>query len=258
MARPLIVAAAALVPASLAFASHTAQACSCSAPRPHMLSPMREGKAPLNARVRVVVPTYLSGQLALRKHDGADVSVKRIDSPLQSSAHVELVPDKPLDADTRYDVAFVNPKEHPSTYIFGTFVTGNALDTTAPVAPKIGKAVVNAHRSSMMTSCAVHTPWVQVPSSGARDPDRDDARLLHAVWMSNSRGVVDLNAPPTAYLVENDGKIKLGRTSYCDPDEFPLPMAGSVTLSIAAIDEAGNRSAVQRVNFVIPIPTEAP
>jgi len=256
MPRHLIVAAA-LFTTPLALTTHAAHACSCVAPQPHMLSPAHVGKTPLNARVRVVLPTYLPGRLALRKHDGAEVPVKRIDSPLQSSAHVELVPDNPLDADTRYDVAFINSKDHPSTYIFGTFVTGDVADTKAPVAPKIGKAVVNAHRSSAMTSCAVHTPWVQVFLGGARDPDRDDARLLHAVWMSNSRGVVDLNAPPTAYLVEKDGKIKLGRTSYCDPDEFPLPTGGTVTLAIAAIDEAGNRSAVQRVNVTMTSPPEA-
>lgn len=108
-----------------------------------------------------------------------------------------------------------------------------------------------------MGSCAVSSPWAEIFASGARDPDRDDASVLHAVWTSNDRGVVDLNAPPTAYLIEKNGKIKLGKTSYCDPDEFPLPAQGTVKIAIAAIDEAGNRSAVQRIGLVMPTPVEA-
>lgn len=193
----------------------------------------------------------------LRKHHGDEVPAKRIDSPMQSIAHVELIPDKSLEPDTRYEVAFVAADQHPSTLVFGTFMTGNAPDAQAPVPPKMGKPVVNAHRGSAMTSCAVSTPWIQIATSDARDPERDGARLLHAVWMSNAKGAIDLNGPPTAFLMERDGKIRLGRTSHCDPDEFPLPTKGTITLAIAAVDEAGNRSAVQRMNVTMSHPAEA-
>lgn len=253
MTRHLILACAALLAAPLALVTH-ADACSCAAPEPHMLSPARLTKAPLNAHVRVAVPSYLTGRLALRKHGGGEIAVKRIDSPVRGMAFADLVPEKPLEADTRYEVAFIRPDQHPSTLVFGTFVTGTAADTTAPIAPKLEKTTVNAQRSISFSSCSVNTPWVHIGASGARDPDRNDAQLLHAVWASNARGTIDLNAPPTAYLLEKDGKIKLGKSSLCDPNEFPLPAQGNLTLAIAAVDEAGNRSAVQKINVVVGRP----
>ncbi len=257
MTRQLILACAALVAAPLVLTTHAAHACSCVEPQPYLLSPSTSHPAPLNARVRVALPKYLAGKLSLRKHRGAEIIVKRTDSPLPNTAHVELVPAQLLDADTRYEVALVNPELHPSTLVFGTFMTGNSTDTSAPLPAKISKTIVNGHRASAMTSCGVSTPWVEVSLSGARDPDRTDAQLLYAVWASNARGIIDLNAPPTAYLFEKNGKIKLGRISYCDPDEFPLPRQGALTLAIATIDEAGNRSSVQRVGLVMTAPVEA-
>jgi hypothetical protein len=222
-----------------------------------VLSPNRYTNPPLNTRVRVLLPVYPKGQLVLRKHQGANVPTKRFDSPLQNSSHVELVPEKPLDADTRYEVALLRADQHPSTLVFGTFVTGQATDTTAPSAPKISRAVVNGHRSSAMTSCASHTPWAEVFLTGAKDPDRNDALLLYAVWASNGRAPIDLNAPPTADIQEEGGKLKLGKTSYCDPEDFPLPTRGTVQLAIVVVDEAGNRSAVQRANLTMSSPPEA-
>jgi len=199
----------------------------------------------------------VTGKIVLRKHQGADVTVKRIDSPLPSMAHVDLVPAQPFEADTRYEVALVNPAEHPSTLVFGTFVTGTSADTTPPSPPQISKTIVNGRRSSAGTSCAVGTPWAEVFLSGGRDPDRDEAELLYAVWASNAQGILDLNGPPTAFLVEYKGKLKLGKTSYCDSDEFPLPRQGAVKLAIATVDEAGNRSSIQRVGLVMTPAAEA-
>lgn len=250
MTRNLVFSA--LVASPLVLATHASHACSCVEPEPRLLSPSRSVKAPRNSSVRVVIPTHLKGKLTLRKHRGGEIDARRIDSPLPNAAHVELTPVQTLDADTRYEVALIRPDEHPSTLVFGTFVTANDSDTKAPTRAKIGKTTVNGHRAMAMTSCGVNTPWAEIFLSDARDPDRDDARLLYAVWASKSPGGIDTKAPPTAFLVPHDGKIKLGRTSYCDPDDFPLPRSGTVTLAIATIDEAGNRSPVQNVNLVIP------
>jgi hypothetical protein len=252
MTRHLVFALSALLATPLLLTTHAAQACSCVPPEPRLLSPSRSVKAPRNARVRVVIPDYTTGKLVLRKHRGGEIDAKRVASPLPNATQFELTPVQPLDADTRYEVALVSPDRHPSTLVFGTFVTGIDSDTNAPTRPKINKTTVNAQRHSDMTSCAVRTPWAEISLSDVRDPERDDAHLLYAVWAPNPRGAIDTNAPPTAYLKQHDGKVKLGRTSYCDPDDFPWPRSGSVTLAIAAVDEAGNRSPLQNVNLFIP------
>lgn len=258
MNRHIVVVFPTLLALSLALVTHGAHACSCVPPKPELLAPSHQLPAPLNTHARIFLPAYPKGQLVLRKHRGTDVTTKRIDSPLQNSSYVDLVPEKPLDAETRYEVALIRPDVHPSTLVFGTFVTGQASDTLAPLAPKISRAAVNGDRASAMTSCSVNTPWIEVfLAATAHDPDRDQAQLLYAVWASQGRTAVDLNAPPTAYIQEDRGKLKLGRTSYCDPDEFPLPTRGTVQLAIAAVDEAGNRSPVQRTSLVMSTPVEA-
>jgi hypothetical protein len=257
MPRSVITISLALLAAPLLLLNHDANACSCSPPQPKMLSPARLSSAPVNSRVRVVLPKFLKGNLVLRKHKGADVPFQRIDSSNQYMPDVEIVPKSKLDSNTRYEVALVNPEEHPTTFVFGTFVTGSDIDSVAPTDAKITRTVVNAHRSSVMTSCAVGTPWVQVFLNKSEDPGHTDVPVLYAVWASTGKNKIDLNAPPIAFVEEKDGILKLGRTSYCDPDDFPLPMNGSVSLAIAAVDQAGNRSALQRTTVVISSPPEA-
>lgn len=257
MNRPAFLLVTAAFAASCAFVTHGAYACSCSPPQPRVLAPMHATNAPTTSHVRVVLPTYLKGQLILRQHQGPDVATKRFDSPMTSISHVELVPEKPLSANTRYEIALVRSEQHPSTLVFGTFATGQTTDTVAPSAPKITNTAVNGHRWSTMTSCAVSTPWIEMTLQPAKDPERDDAQVLYGVWASNAKGVVDLNAPPTAFVEQDKGKLKLGRLSYCDFDEFPLPTQGSLTLAVAALDESGNRSAVQRVTVKMSKPPEA-
>jgi len=256
MTRIFINISLALLAAPLLLLSHDANACSCSPPRPKMLSPARLSNAPVNTHVRIVLPKYLKGTLAFRKHQGADVPFQRIDSSNQYMPDVEIVPNGRLEPNTRYEVALVNPEEHPSTFVFGTFMTGSDIDSVAPTNPKITRTVVNAHRSSAMTSCAVNTPWAQIFLNKSEDPEHTDVPVLYAVWAATGKNKIDLNGPPIAFVEEKDGKLKLGRTSYCDPDHFPLPKNGSVSLAIAAVDQAGNRSAVQRTSIVISSPPE--
>lgn len=258
MIRPALPAVATLFIASGVFVTHHAHACSCSPPQPQLLAPMHTTNAPTSSHVRIALPTYLNkGRVVLRQHLGAEVPSKMVESPMSSISHVDLIPEKPLAPNTRYEVALVRPEQHPSTLVFGTFATGQTVDTQAPSAPKIKSTVVNGQRWSTMTSCSVNTPWIEMTLQTSVDPARDDAQMLYGVWASNGRGVVDLNAPPTAFVQEEKGKLKLGRLSYCDFDEFPLPTKGSLTLAVAAIDESGNRSAVQRVTVTMSKPVEA-
>ena len=231
-------------------------ACSCVEPEPVLLSPSGPANAPLNARVRVVIPGYRAGKLSFRKHAGGEVAAQRVESPLASSTQVELRPEQPLEPGARYDVAMVDSARHPSTLVFGTFHTGTDTDRAAPTSAKLGRANVNGARWSTGTSCAVDTPWVEIPIAAGKDPGRDGAELSYAVWKADGQGAIDTTAPPTAYLQAREGKLKLGRTSHCDPDDFPLPRAGTVTLAIATLDEAGNRSPVQRLSFAITLPAK--
>lgn len=257
MNRLTIVTSLTLLAVSLVCITNDVDACSCVPPRPVLLSPESSVKAPVNTHVRIALPSYLKGTLVFRKHKGADIPFQRFNSPAQRTPHIALVPSQNLEPDTRYEIALVNPEAHPSTFVFGTFVTGTDVDSTAPTNPKITRAVVNAHRSSMMTSCAVSTPWAQIFLNKSEDPDKTDMPVLYAVWSASGKEKIDLNGPPTAFVREDGGKLKLGRTSYCDPDEFPLPSSGTVSLAIAAVDSAGNRSAVQRTSLVMSAPIEA-
>jgi hypothetical protein len=206
-------------------------------------------KAPLNTLVRAMIPIDTQAKLVLRKHQGPEIAVKRSEARLQLAARIELVPEQPLEPDTQYEVVLVESSSHPSHYVFGAFTTGNTMDTTAPLAATIGKSKVYWPPYVDRSDCHPNTPAAFVSLTGARDPDRNDARLLHVIWAPNARGIIDIEAPPTAYRFDDKGEIQLGNTSFCDMDDFPLPKRGPLTIAIATIDEAGNRSPVQRVTL---------
>jgi hypothetical protein len=228
-----------------------AGACSCAGPKLTLLSPERVDDAPLNARVRVEAPVRqggASGKIVLRAVGGAAIAATaRSFSPGGAVEITELVPQAPLAASTRYEVALVDPEQYPSTIVFGTFRTGTATDTKAPRLDRVGAA--SAHRSKRPGggSCQVPGPWVVIEGVGASDPGRAGAQLAFGVWLGDASGGVDASKPPTAIVTAFRGALHVGRTSLCDPRDFPLPKGKSVWLGVAAIDEAGNASAVRRV-----------
>src|SRR6185369_686768 len=94
----------------------------------------------------------------------------------------------------------------------------------------------------VMSSCATSDPWITV--DGLSATDRQGAQIAWAVWRADASGTIDDTKPPAATLLANDkGILTLGRTSTCDPHTFALPDKGIVTLGLAALDEAGNKSA---------------
>src|SRR4051812_31398136 len=82
-----------------------AHACSCREPPPVLLTPDRNDEAPLNTRVRVEVP--MAGDVpdvVLRVHQGDVVPATKRATKGAWLASVEIVPKKPLDPKTRYEI----------------------------------------------------------------------------------------------------------------------------------------------------------
>lgn len=232
--------------------SEPADACSCVEPEPEMISPSNVGLAPINARVRVALPGPGTGagqhQIVLRVRGGKAVPVQRRESVVSSRVYVELVPEAPLAPDTRYEVAVVVKDRRPGTLVFGTFETGTETDTAPPTGGKLGKPEVYKTSPWSGTSCSIGSPWVSIPvTAKGSDPGHAGARSLYAVWVADAGGRIDTRAPATTFLAPVEGALTLGKTSYCDPDDFPLPPRGRLTIGVALIDEAGNHGAVQRM-----------
>ncbi|HEU4408253.1 MAG TPA: hypothetical protein VFS43_23525 [Polyangiaceae bacterium] len=250
---PALAAAATTLAAPGGPGEREAGACSCMGPRLTLLSPERVDNAPVNARVRAEVPASrlpgsAANKLVLRAVGGAEVAVTmRTFAPGGRVEVVELVPRASLEPSTRYEVAFVDPEQYPSTIVFGTFRTGGAADTTPPRLGRLGPA--SAHRSKRAGggSCQIAGPWVVVEGVRADDPDRAGAQLSFGVWLGDASGGIDASKPPTTIVSASRRVLHVGRTSLCDPHDFPLPKAGPIWLGIAALDEAGNASPLRRV-----------
>lgn len=248
---PFAFLSAAVTLAAMA-ATHDAGACSCVGPQLVLVGPSQVDDAPLNTKVRVETPSggYAGGggNVVLRVHGGANVATtSRTLTPGGWLATVELTPNAPLAPSTQYEVAVVDPSAHPSTTVLGAFKTGTAADTTAPRLDSVGNATVFRNPNAMGSACQVPGPWVQIDAVTAEDPGRPGARLLFGVWLGDAAGNVDPKKPPTGILSAHNHTLHLGQQSVCDPHSFPVPKAGIMWVGIAALDEAGNASAMRKV-----------
>lgn len=247
---------ASLVAGALMFALvrvEDAGACSCMGPRDVLVAPLRTESAPLNTRVRLETP---AGQLAngrvkqplFRVHGGANVETTSrawADGYLQ---FFELTPKTPLAPNTQYEVAVVDTAEFPSTTVLGTFKTGTTSDTTAPKLGAIGSATAHGNAHAGGGDCSITGPWIDIGPVAAEDPGRPDAKLLYAIWVGDTTGNIDTTKPPAGLFTPYQGMVTAGKRSLCDPHDFPLPpKAQFVHLAIAAVDEAGNTSATQKL-----------
>jgi hypothetical protein len=257
--RPLFVfCALAALPA------RDADACSCAAGPPAMITP--GPIAPLNAHVRIEVASYASTSsvFELRVHKGAPVATtSKKTSPGLVDA-TELVPLAPLAPHTRYDVAEIVRDMHPPIVVFGTFETGDAADTTAPRIDRNG--VAQAHSLSavragsgfhvLRSTCSAVEPRIEIEGIHASDPGRADAKLAFAIWRAEASGRIDDTRAPAATLLANGDSLVIGRSSICDPHNFALADKGVVVLGVAAVDEAGNKSPTRtlRVDMSAAVP----
>ncbi len=224
-----------------------AGACSCLGPRPALLTPDRVDDAPLNTRVRLELPTGTTSSVVLREHGGPDVPVTRRGSPSGMLTMVELSPVSPLLPSKQYEVALIDPQRHPATTVIGTFRTGTAIDATHPRLDAMGAPAVYRNPQPMGAACQVGGPWIDIDGIVAVDPERPAAQLLVAVWVGDGFGRFDTSRVPDAIYKPYEATITVGQRSLCDPRSFPFPKGGQVALAFAAVDEAGNASAIRRI-----------
>jgi hypothetical protein len=226
-----------------------ARACSCMGPHDTFVGPAGDD-VPIGAVVRVAVPTRSShapAAVVVGEVGGSKVDAGVRSWPDGQLTVIELRPTARLKPTTRYEVAVVDPKAYPSTRVFGTFQTGAGEDRTAPKLDAIGTAVakVNAHPNG--GSCGIAGPWIEIGPVHAEDPGRPNAQLMFAVWAADAAGHIDTAKPPQALVQPYQGTITLGRSSLCDPHDFPIPKAPFLALAIAAIDESGNLSPARKL-----------
>jgi hypothetical protein len=239
--------------AAVASGEREVGACSCSGPETTLLGPERVDDVPLNTKVRVEVPAQSIGGVGavpmLRVHGRATpiATTTRVIAPGGWASFVELTPSAPLEPSTQYEVATVDTSKVPPNRVFGTFRTGRATDTTAPRVDSMGPAVAYKNTNAMGSMCMVPGPWVTIEGVVADDPGRRDAQLVFAVWLGDASGAIDTRKAPTSLERAHGGRLDLGQTSLCDPHAFPFPKTPFVWIGIAAMDEAGNTSAVRRM-----------
>lgn len=228
-----------------------AAACSCAMPEPEMLSPRRGVAAPLDTKVRVLLPVHRgNGRLELRKVGRGALAVRSTKSSLGELDLIELTPVQPLDPIGQYSVAWIDDTKSPSTLVFGAFRTSSERDSTAPALEALGPAVVHRIPSAIGSMCQLPNPWVEISGVRASDPGRPNAAPLIGVWLANAAGRIDTQKPPTSVLpVGENGVLRISNASLCNPLKFPFPPRGNVVLGIAAVDDAGNASSHRTVRL---------
>lgn len=229
-----------------------AGACSCIDPDLLFVGPDRSSEAPLNAHVRIEVPAPTTQPVDVVVRASAtgqkvDVTERRIKDG--SLSLLDLVPTKPLAPATRYEVATIDrdPTAYPRTIVVGSFRTGGAVDATPPKIDAVGSAIARGN-SGPSSMCGIRGPWLEVAGLRASDPGRADASLMFAVWTGDAAGNVDTTKAPAALVSAHGDLLTIGQSSLCDPHGFAIPQgATSITIAIAAVDEAGNQSAARRL-----------
>lgn len=232
-----------------------ASACTCRGAELDIIGPSHIDDAPLNARIRIEVPSrgtqFQAKSAVVRVSDtGAVADVTERDWKDGSVIFVELTPTKPLATGTRYEVAFIDPdpKAYPKTTVLSTFKTGTAVDTTPPKLDAVGSAVAKGDPRASGSSCGVQGPWIVVSGIVASDPGRPQAKLMFGIWSADATGNLDTSKPPATLVEKWDDSVYIGKRSLCDTHDFPIPMnAPSMTIAIAAVDEAGNMSTPRRL-----------
>lgn len=238
------------------------EACSCAQPRPSLLTPNRADAAPVNTKIRLIMPRaqdpanpQVTGEIVVRQVDGPVVAVASRRIPDGEIEIVELTPSTPLLPETTYEVEIVRATVRPAIYVIGTFTTGVNTDATPPAITRL--AATRADPEAIGRTCRVDDTSLLVEVA-AGDPGRPEAQILYGVWRADASGRIDPTRPPTTLLeLERafDGgepELHVGRATMCDPRTFALPKSKHATLGIAAIDEAGNAGPVRTVVVRLP------
>ncbi len=249
--------------------------------------------APLNTQVRITMhaawrtrwfcggsgpPSCAEGHfdLSLRRAPSLDrpsstdaVAVTIRESSIAETATVALIPNAPLAPRTRYDLVYSERDAKVSARVVGTFMTGDATDTTAPQWSGIAThTIVNLAKRSARGG--VVTILEECPSYGisfeSKDAATDDqtpaAHIRYAVWAGDPKGAIDYAATPFAILegVETQNRPPKPPTRNLMLDagqEAPLTFAFPggkrvAKLGVRAIDMAGNVSTPSELIVKLP------
>jgi hypothetical protein len=238
--------ALALPPAiSIPADERSADACSCMGPEMAFYSPVGDA-VPRSALVRIELPTGSTGtsqasSIVLREHGGAPVATHQSTVPGAEVTLYQIIPNDPLKADTRYEIAIVDTTKHPPTTVVGTFKTGNAIDNAPPRLDSIGAKYTHLNMHFGGGGCSIRGPWITLSGVVASDPGRAGAQLAYGVWQADASGKLDTKRTPDAIVFPYQGAVTIGQSSLCSMHSFAFN-APVVTLAIAAFDESGNAS----------------
>ena len=154
---------------------------------------------------------------------------------------LELTPKAALAPRTKYQV--LAPGGQRMGGVAGVFTTGEAADS----APPVWKGTLAAtYRKDVARGgmCATGEPYLKLQVGTTADPSVDAKAPMFAVWMVVGTKRPDTRKPPLI-LVEAtaDGNAWLGPASICGASDLTLPPgSGPITLGVAALDTAGNRT----------------
>lgn len=253
----------ALLCAVLPLLPQPAIACSCLGPSgARLLAPSRVDDAPINAHVRVAVARRLYASpggaadfaVELRRAGGEVVATTATTVRVQDSWEdvIDLVPSIALHPNQTYVVSWLTKGQWPDTLVLGAFKTAAVADHEAPVLGPLAAPELPSRSPTLRSTCDSGQPWARWKPD-VHDPGRPRATLAFAVWLGDAKGNFDVSQAPTA-LLENENGLEIGRSSSCDRSSFSLPARSSVWVGIAAVDEAGNRSAVQKIRVPVVRP----
>jgi hypothetical protein len=232
-------------------------ACTCAMPAVQV-TPSPTDTAPLNARIRVIVPVdpsvstfelAVAGKKQPKKakkkkkkkvKKGRIVEVQRSDLRSGALWFVELAPRELLESGTRYELSMVSAGGAPA--VIGEITTGQMPDQVPPAWTGVSKTELTKLTASP-GSCATGKPFAVFQHK----PEKDAA--VYAVWVAEDGAAIDYGKPPRAWLRDWAGTLTLGPASICTPSNLELQASGKLRVGFKALDHAGNASAPSEVTL---------
>jgi hypothetical protein len=208
---------------------HDVEACTIIIPATSL---PRFAPAPPNAHVWIrglQLPLYAGASFVLVATDGTPAPVDVRSWP--TSMVWELAPQARLRANARYELWGVPRSKQPTPpVLLGTFKTGADDDVTAPSAPKL----VRAAEITPLGSCPTFIELTGTPGSDT------SGETLHAVWLSDDRGVLHYADPPNEIFAWTERRAEVNKW---------FMHKGTRRIGVRAVDVAGNVSAPAEIDL---------
>jgi hypothetical protein len=250
----------------------------CGKPWDALVTPHDGAPAPRNAHVWVRQPfapgdpawTFSLRAAPSRGKPAGGIALATRAAVAGAYRDVELTPAGRLDAGTRYEVVMSGPASRLADAIVGTFVTGDADDTTPPVWAG-AKRVFPTHLlgasppGTIRIYAECEGPGLGIDAPPATDDGATADELRYEVWYSDARGKLDYAAAPAAVIAGAWDELPGGA-----PSVFRLEIGGAeegisdmppraffkrrarARVGVRAVDLAGNASAPSEAEFAVP------